>query len=353
VKPPPRLVRRLVVAPLVGLLEVVLLILSPLLLLVAALLSPFFGGWRPVRLLSIGLVYAWRHVTAMVACLWLWLRGGFGRRFGEEDLVDAHYGVMRWFVDGIYRAVVRIAHVHVDVRDSEAEEARVTEGERPVLVLGRHAGAGDSLLIIYELLCRERRRPRVVMKDLLRWDPLIDMLGERLPNRFVDPRGGDIEHEIATMAGELDARAALIIFPEGGNFTAERRVRSIERLEEAGHDDEAAKARSMRNVMAPRPGGSIAAIAAAPDADVVIVGHVGFPPSFSHIWRMLLPDEQSVELREWVYDASDLPASFDDRIDWLFEHWLELDAWVGERLAAEDGPRVDAALLEAETEPAS
>ena len=39
------------------------------------------------------------------------------------------------------------------------------------------------------------------------------------------------------MAGELGETAALVIFPEGANFTEERRRRGIERLEEAGHDD--------------------------------------------------------------------------------------------------------------------
>ena len=38
------------------------------------------------------------------------------------------------------------------------------------------------------------------MHQALVADPLIDMLGTRLPNRFVDPRGGDIEVEIAAMS---------------------------------------------------------------------------------------------------------------------------------------------------------
>ena len=107
-------------------------------------------------------------------------------------------------------------------------------------MLSRHAGEGDSLLVIYELLCRERR-PRARDEPGAALGPAHRLLGERLPNRFVDPRGGDIEHEIAAMAAELD-EAALVIFPEGGNFTAAPR-RGIERLERAGHDDAAGKAR--------------------------------------------------------------------------------------------------------------
>ena len=46
---PPKLVRRLVVAPLVLAVEAVLVLLSPLILLLALVASPVFGGLRPLR----------------------------------------------------------------------------------------------------------------------------------------------------------------------------------------------------------------------------------------------------------------------------------------------------------------
>ena len=62
-----------------------------------------------------------------------------------------------------------------------------------MVVLSIHSGEGDSLLVLDHLLRRHGRRPRIVMHELLALDPLIDVIGRRLPNRFVDPRGGDIE----------------------------------------------------------------------------------------------------------------------------------------------------------------
>ncbi len=94
---------------------------------------------------------------------------------------------------------------------------------RPVVVLSRHAGEGDSLLVLHALMCRHGRRPRVVLHEALRLDPLIDVLGQRLSYRFIDPRGGDTEVEIAAMARDLDDDGAVLIFPEGGNFSAQRR----------------------------------------------------------------------------------------------------------------------------------
>ena len=116
-----------------------------------------------------------------------------------------------------------------------------------MLVLSRHAGEGDTLLVIHELLCRHNRGPRVVVHEALRLDPVSDVLGRRLPNRFVDPRGGDTEVDIAVMAEELGETAALVIFPEGGNFSPERRLRGIERLDRAGHFEEAGWAREMKH----------------------------------------------------------------------------------------------------------
>jgi hypothetical protein len=62
------------------------------------------------------------------------------------------------------------------------------------------------------------------------------------------------------MAEGLGSDGAVLISPEGGNVTAERRRRGIERLERAGRTDQAAQARAVAHVIAPRPGGALAAI---------------------------------------------------------------------------------------------
>ncbi len=327
---PHKLLRRLVLAPVVILVDASLIVLSPALLLVATLASPLFGGWRPLRMVLIVLAFAAYHLAATLACLGLWIAGGFGLRTGSESMQRAHYAVMRWFVAGVYRAIVRLARVEVRVHESGAAEEALSKTGRPVVVLSRHAGEGDTLLVIYELLCRRDRGPRVVMHEALRLDPLIDVLGDRLPNRFVDPRGGDTEVEIAAMARELGETAALVIFPEGANFSAERRRRAIERLDRAGHPEKADRAREMRHVSAPRPGGALAAIEARPGVDVVVMGHVGFPTGLREVWR-LLPEPQTIEVRLWHEAASAIPADRDERIDWLFGWWRTLDAWVEER----------------------
>jgi 1-acyl-sn-glycerol-3-phosphate acyltransferase len=263
--------------------------------------------------------YASLHLAATLACLGLWLTGRGGH-------AEAHYGVMRRFVSGIHDAIARVARVSTRTVESAAAERVLSARDRPLLVLSVHAGEGDSLLVLHDLLCRHGRRPRIVMHEALRLDPLIDVLGERLPNRFVDPRGGDTEVEIAAMSGGLRDDDAVLIFPEGGNATEEHRRRGIERLERAGHHEEAAWARALRHLSAPRPGGTLAALEAS-TADVVFMAHSGFPSTLRDAWKQL-PHPRTVTTRLWHEPRSAIPAGRDERIDWLFAWWRTLDGWV-------------------------
>ena len=324
--------RRGVVAPVVVAVDLAILVASPLLALVAAIASPLTGGqWRPLRVVAIGVSLGGLHLVAMLRCLGLWASAGV-RRADSARSEEAYHGVMRWFVARINGAIRRLARVDVHVTGSDEAEEALAAHRRPVIVLSRHSGEGDSMLVLHALLCRYRRWPRVVLHEGLQLDPLLDVLGHRLHYRFVDPRGGDIEGEITAMSRGLAGDDAVLIFPEGGNFSAERRARGIARLQEAGYDEEAELAREMEHVAAPRPGGALAAMEGAPEADVIFVGHVGAPAGARELWRLLLT-ERTVELRLWVAHAADIPSGRDERIDWLFAWWGTLDDWLDAREA--------------------
>ena len=73
-----------------------------------------------------------------------------------------------------------------------------------MVVLCRHAGPGDSLLLMNTLMNRDHlRRPRTVLKDTMHLDPCVDVYLHRLPAVFVDPdpaAGEDVTGGIADMA---------------------------------------------------------------------------------------------------------------------------------------------------------
>jgi 1-acyl-sn-glycerol-3-phosphate acyltransferase len=178
------------------------------------------------------------------------------------------------------------------------------------------------------------REPRVVLKDTMAWDPMISVLLDRLPSRFISPNpraGDDLESQIAELATNLDHNDAFVIVPEGGNFTPERRQRAIDKLRRLGLEAMADRAERMDNVLAPRPGGLLAALDAAPEADVVLVAHTGLDHmlTVADVWRELPMDKQLV-MRWWRVPREEIPAGREARIDWLFTRWEAIDRWIEE-----------------------
>jgi 1-acyl-sn-glycerol-3-phosphate acyltransferase len=133
------------------------------------------------------------------------------------------------------------------------------------------------------------------------------------------------------LASGLDQDDAFVIFPEGGNFTPARRQRAIDRLRKLGLERMARRAEAMTHVLAPRPGGVIAALDAAPEADVLLVAHTGLDHllTVGDLWREL-PMDKRIIMRFWQVPPGEIPTGREERIEWLFGWWERIDAWVEE-----------------------
>jgi len=164
---PPRLIRRLVLAPLAIVIAIAVAVLFPLLALGTMALSALTrarpGRRRALRLLYFALIWLVADTSALFMCLGLWLASGFGGRLRTEPFQARHYAVMEWFLNLIYNAGTSTFGVRVEVDEppltAEEEAARLA---RPVIVLSRHAGPGDSFLLVHHLLAVYHRRPRIV-----------------------------------------------------------------------------------------------------------------------------------------------------------------------------------------------
>ncbi len=333
---PPRIIRRLIFAPLVIVITLGWIVLLPLLLILAVVASPSRAGRRRMlRLIFFSVAWLVMESAALFASLGLWVASGFGGRLKTPAHQDRHYGLVRWFMANLFRIMTKLFKLTVEIEEPELtpEElaARLT---RPVIVLSRHAGPGDSFLIVNQLLSLYRRRPCIVMKGALQFDPILDVVINRLPHAFVWPGkgpGSGVTQEITRLAGGLGDTDALLIFPEGGNFTHGRRERAIERLETQGQHEAAARARGMSNLLAPRTGGVLAAVEAAPTADVIFVAHTGLDDLITarDIWRSL-PMEQTVKSRWWRVRAADIPRDRDAQVTWLYGWWEQIDTWIAE-----------------------
>ena len=282
-----RVFRRLVVAPAVVALTVLIWATLPLWLIAAAALSPILPGRsRALRLLWLFILYLTCESVMLVVLLGLWLASGCGWRIRTAYFEGIHYDLVQGLMWVFFREAGRVLRLSI-ATDGPAPDAHPG---RPILVCCRHAGPGDSFVLIHALMHWYAREPRVVLKDTLAWDPMIDVVLRRIPARFISPHPGageDLESQIASLASGLDENDAFVIFPEGGNFTPQRRQRAIDRLHRLGMARMAARAEGMTNVLAPRPGGLLAALDAAPDADVVLVAHTGLDHllTVADLWR--------------------------------------------------------------------
>ncbi len=312
--------------------------LLPLLVFVAAAASVVLPGrWRVLRLLAFAVVGLTLESLGLVVAFLLWVASGFGWKLGAPAFQRAHYAVLH----SLLAAAVTSATVvfHLRVVDDEVSWSPLEDGvpgsTNAMLVLSRHAGPGDSLLLVRTLMRRDHdRRPRIVLKDLLQLDPLLDVYLNRLPSAFLTPGRDDLAEQVGRLAEGMGAEDALLIFPEGGNFTEGRRLRAIDRLRGKGMHDEADRADRMRHVLPPRPGGVMAALAGAPHADVVLVAHTGLEhlSTPADLWDGL-PMDSTVRMRWWFVPAAEVPRDPDVQPDWLFARWAELDAWIASHAA--------------------
>jgi len=386
---PPRWVRRVVVGPAVVLGAVVLVTTLPLWVFgVLALASLVPRAMRTARVLWLVTFYLVWDSVALVVLFLLWVASGFGWKLRAPWCQRAHYLLAGAFLHGLFRQARWVLRLKVEVTGVNPDGALPG---RPLIVASRHGGPGDSILLVHALINWYHREPRIVLKESIQWDPAVDVLLNRVPSRFIAPTafgsapsaepgasavepgapkaepgapvvgpgapvvgpgapsaGGPVRRghaddtpagvvddraeQVGRLATGLDANDALVIFPEGGQFTHARRQHRIARLIHDGRHAMAARAEAMRNVMAPRPGGLLAALDAAPDAGVMFVAHTGLERlnTVGAIWREL-PMDKRILLHGWRVPPEEIPVGREARIEWLYTWWERIDAWIESR----------------------
>jgi hypothetical protein len=335
---PPRIVRRLVLAPIALVLAAAFVVVSPVLLLIAAIADVFLpGSWRTLRVTAFLAAYAALEVVGLAGMFVLWLASGFGVAIRAPWMVRAHYGFMRGWLGVINRVARGLFHLRVIIEDPPVPRPG------PILVFCRHAGPGNSMLLIGTILIGYHRFPRIVMLAKLQWEPLADLMFNRLPNRFIrhDPTQRERQvRAIGDLASTLGSMDAFVLFPEGKDFTPRVRMRAIEYLRSKGLRSAAERAEKMQHVLPPRHGGVMAAINAAPDADVVLVAHAVLEDvgTFKQLWSRI-PHEHAIVARYWRIPPAEVPRDEDALIGWLYDWWERIDAWIADHELAARGAR--------------
>jgi 1-acyl-sn-glycerol-3-phosphate acyltransferase len=189
------------------------------------------------------------------------------------------------------------------------------------------------------LVSRYGRRPRIVAKQSLQWDPGLDVVLTRLSACFLPERSapgdGDRVELMASLARGLRGSDAMLVFPEGGNWTPRRYLRALSRQALRAGAAQAADTAANRNVLPPRPAGVLACLAARPDLDVVVVAHTGLDDLISPVlvWRALPLAGRPMTVRWWPVPASAVPSEPEQQRRWLRVQWALVDSWIDARRA--------------------
>jgi 1-acyl-sn-glycerol-3-phosphate acyltransferase len=326
---PPTFIRRPVTVSVWLVVSAACVLTSPLLLAIGMAASALTGRRQPLVVARLILAYFLHELVVLVACGVLWLWAGAGRLIDTPRSQLRHWRLVGWFFGGLASAGRRA--LEIEVRPEPSPDAvAALESDQPLIVFSRHAGPGDTVFIVDELLSRYRRRPSVVFKETLVIDPCVDLLAHRLPQAMLDTSDREeCEARIAELTADLGPRGTLLLFPEGGNFTPDRRRSALQRLRRKGRRRAAAKAAGMPHVLPPQPGGALAALRAGRDTDVVFAAHTGlglaaYPAQF---WRDM-PIGRTLHTRMWLVPAADVPTGEDEQVAWLYDWWKRIDDWI-------------------------
>lgn len=306
-----KLLRRAITVPLTTALMIGVLVVWPVLLAIGSVAGLVVRSSLPVRTLGVVMAYAVLELRALAKLL----RGGQDCDEFMRDVLERAHTVGRRTLN---------IDVLLDVDSPTPEQIPRTE---PVIVLSRHCGPGDTLLIAWLLNIRYELQLRIVLKALLRCEPVLDFVGDSGCLCFLQRRSEHARKQIHDLTASLSGGQALLLFPEGGNFTWARWRAAIVRLRSSGRLREARRAWRQSHTLPPRTGGTAAALSGAPNANVLVLTHTGFSPDgrARAWWR--LPVNRRLLVRTVLVPAAELPGP-DQLGPWLERTWTLVDSWV-------------------------
>ena len=324
---PPRPVRRLGI-------PVYVVVLTTLVgvfvcgVVVGLLCAPFGSRRRPLRISAFGISYCLMELAVLVVSGTLWLHHAALTVIGRADEAGwhrRHRRLLTLALSWVIGAARRFAGFHLVVSDASIPSL---SDRKPTLVLARHGGPGDSFVLVQLLLTVYNPDVRIVLKDVLQLDPALDIVLNRLGCCFIPSRAGTLAaRQVDALAASLKPGDALLLFPEGANWTPNRRLAAIRRLRVRRQKEALRTAELMENVLPPRIGGVTSCLDAQPNLEVLVAAHAGLDRIVSarQLWDEL-PFSQPMTARLWK--ASNPPSDEAGRETWLTTEWAVVDQWI-------------------------
>lgn len=308
--------------PLFGIvMSILFVVVAPFMLL----LWPWDRRLALLRCLFLAIYIMWEDIGLVVECWYLRLRSPRGDSpTWDED----HLELIRRALNNVMFTAGKVVGFKIEI------EGVITVGRpgHPLVVISRHAGPADSLAIAWLLASTAGRIPRVVLADAMLWDPGIAMVLQRLDSYFVPSSSGagdDRSRGVAELASTLTSKDAMLIFPEGRNWTPDRHEDRVERLRARGEHERADRMAERPWVLEARSRGVAAIRQHAPEADVMVVAHTGLDmltrpgPVIGAV-----PFRNKLIFRGITHRSEDVPTETDEVEEWLDAEWDEVNGWV-------------------------
>jgi 1-acyl-sn-glycerol-3-phosphate acyltransferase len=283
--------------------------------------------WMAIRLAAMLWWFLLGELYGLLGLLWIWIRSAGRDSRSRRERV---YVLKRSWLGSHLAGIRRLFGMRFEIDGLELA------GPGPALVLIRHASIIDNTLPDVIIGRAHGIGFRFVIKRELQMLPTIDIGGRWVPTLFVRRASRDQAAELERMrllTEHLGPADGLLLYPEGTRCTAEKLARAKAIIAER-QPEIANLAKRLQHVLPPRLGGALELLEHAPEADVVIFGHVGLDgfEYVSDIWGGGLVGT-TVRLKFWRFPASDVPGGRNEKIAWLYERWQELDDWIGETRA--------------------
>jgi 1-acyl-sn-glycerol-3-phosphate acyltransferase len=311
--------RRVVTTSIYALSWLLLTLLSPL-WVVAALLVGLARG-RSLIILRL-LLFAWFYfgleLIALVFVAWT-----VAKRAGGEPRLRSLYRLQAWWANLTWSVAAKTLQLRIVVEGADCAMPG------PTILLIRHASILDTLLPSVYVQRPHDYRVRYVLKQELLFDPCIDVVGNALPNYFVD-RTGNMERELEGIRALVQnlGQDGVLIFPEGTRFSLKKREKALRKLE-AEASPLLAPARRLSHVLPPKPAGVLTLLQELPSVDCVFLSHTGLE-AFAKVGDLLSGEVvgSTVHVQLWRVSANDIPKEPDEQLCWLYAQWDKVNAFV-------------------------
>lgn len=313
--------RRLVTVPLFLALTLALTVLAPLLAVAALLLTPIPATRGALPTTGFILGYLWCETAGIIRAFAILIR-----HRDHEAFLRANFDLQCWWARTLTVIGKRLFRLQYHATGEEALLGPAA------IMLPRHTSIADTVLPMTYYAIPQQIRLRYVLKQELLVDPCLDIVGNRLPNYFVDRHGQDSDgarRGVVNMMTNLAPFEGALIYPEGTRYSAARHVALTTRYQSS--PDMLEQLERWPYLLPPRLGGTLAMLSANPGRDLIFLAHTGFEGSthFSNLINGSWIGAQ-IRLKFWRVPFHDIPASPDAQRDFLFSQWDQMNAAVEE-----------------------